>query len=298
MKGKQKKIAERYLFPVEFTKMQGAGNDFILVEAGRTDIDWKTMSKVMCDRHYGIGADGLLLLMPSDIADFKMRVFNADGSESEICGNGLRCMVRYYLSSINTSKKGDIIRVEAAVGIREAREVYINGGVFEIQTGTGKPVFDENNIPVQTGQCEFDIKQLLVCTTTVAGNNIRLNLVSMGNPHAVYFTDNPVVEFPLSDIGPEITGNGLFPKGINFEVARIMSRDTIEARVWERGVGETLACGSGACAVAVAAITHDYTGTKVNVRLPGGILKVEWDGQGEVYLSGPTETVYTGIWEV
>jgi len=283
---------------VEFTKMQAAGNDFILVERGDMDVDWTAASKAMCDRHYGIGADGLLLLMPSDIADFKMRTFNADGSESETCGNGLRCMVRYYLDHIKTTEKTGNIRVETAAGIREARQVSMSSVSSEIKVGMGNPVFSEENIPVKSGQTRVDIKQLLVCNIASGGNDFRLNLVSMGNPHAVYFTDNQVRDFPISDIGPEITGNKSFPEGVNFEVARVLDRDNLEARVWERGVGETLACGSGACAIAVVAIMHDYVGRKVNVRLPGGILKVEWDGTGEVYLSGPADVVFSGKWEI
>ncbi len=279
---------------MKFTKMQGAGNDFIMIETGNTDFDWSAESIVMCNRHYGIGADGLLLMMPSDIADFRMRIFNADGSESEMCGNGLRCMVRYYLDRVNTTGIYGKILVETATGIREAE--YRKSA--EIKVGMGKPAFNENDIPVKRKQSKVDIKQMRVCNITVAGNVFRLNLVSMGNPHTVYFADNPVMDFPLSDIGPEITGNELFPEGINFEVARVLDRSNIEARVWERGVGETLACGSGACAIVIAAILHGYVENKVNVHLTGGILKVEWDTSGEVYLSGPAETVYTGMWDI
>jgi diaminopimelate epimerase len=278
---------------VEFTKMRGAGNDFILVETGDMNTDRAGASRAMCDRHYGIGADGLLLLMPSDIADLKMRIFNADGSESEMCGNGLRRMLRYYLDKENIAGKTGKIRVETAAGIREAEY----NETSEIKVSMGTPAFGENDIPVKAGECKVDIKQLLVCNINVAGNAFRLNMVSMGNPHAIYFTDNPVMDFPLSDIGPEITGNELFPEGINFEVARVLDRKTIEVRAWERGVGETLACGSGACAAAVAAILHDYVENIVNVHLPGGILKTDWDGSDEVYLSGPAKTVFTGEWK-
>ena len=277
--------------------MQSAGNDFILVETGDTDTDWSAISRRMCDRHYGIGADGLLLMMPSDIADFRMRILNADGSESETCGNGLRCMVRYYLDQGNMAGKAGQIRVETITGIRQARTLTENETSSEIQVAMGKPGFSKDDIPVRPKRCRVDIKQLIACNITAAGNDFRLNLVSMANPHAVYFTDNQVTEFPLSDIGPEITGNEIFPEGINFEVARVLNRDTIEARVWERGVGETLACGSGACAVAVIAQLHEYAGSKMNVHLPGGTLKVNWDSTGGVYLSGPAETVYTGKWE-
>jgi len=266
--------------------MQGAGNDFILVETGDMNIDWSSVSRAMCDRHFGIGADGLLLIIPSDNVDFKMRIFNADGSESEMCGNGLRCMVRI--------EKTGKIRIETKGGIREAE--YNES--TEIKVRMGRPRFMDDEIPVKSGQCRVDIKQLPVCNISSAGNDFKLNLLSMGNPHAVYFTENQITDFPLSDIGPEITGNEIFPEGINFEVARVLDRDNIEARVWERGVGETLACGSGACAIGVTAILHEFTGKKVNVRLPGGILEVEWDGLGEVYLIGPAEMVYTGIWEV
>ena len=277
--------------------MQAAGNDFIMVETADMDTDWSAASRAMCDRHYGIGADGLLLLMPSDIADFKMRIFNADGSESEICGNGLRCMVKYYLNKGNKAGKVGNIRVETVTGIREARQLSENDESSEIQVSMGKPGFGEDDIPIKPGQSRVDIKQLIACNIAVAGNDFTLNLVSMGNSHAVYFTDNQVMDFPLSDIGPEIATNELFPQGINFEVARILNRENIEARVWERGVGETLACGSGACAIAVVTQLHDYAGSKVNVHLPGGILKADWDDSGEVYLSGPADMVFSGEWE-
>src|SRR4030043_564029 len=153
--------------------MQGAGNDFIRVETGDTDYNWSTASKMMCDRHYGIGADGLLLLMPSDIADFKMRIFNADGSESEICGNGLRCLVRYYIDHKDVTATTDIIRIETIAGIREARKISMNGVPSEIMVGMGQPGFDKSGIPVKIRQCEVDIKQLLVCKIAVAGNNFR-----------------------------------------------------------------------------------------------------------------------------
>jgi diaminopimelate epimerase len=251
------------------------------------------MSRAICDRHYGIGADGLLLLMPSDIADFKMRIFNADGSESEICGNGLRCMVRYYLDKGHLKVTTGNLQVETSAGIRKAEY----SETTDIKVSMGKPGFSEDDIPVKAGQSRVDIKQLIACNIVVAGNDFTLNLVSMGNPHAVYFTDNQVADFPLSDIGPEIATSEIFPQGANFEVTRILDRENIEARVWERGVGETLASGSGACAIAVVTQLHEYAGSKVNMHLPGGMLKVDRDDSGEVYLSGPAETVYTGKWE-
>lgn len=279
---------------MRFTKMQGAGNDFVLVEAGVEQQDWSRLSAVVCDRHFGIGADGLLVLLPSSVADFRMRVFNADGSESGVCGNGLRCMVRYYVDNHLSGRADDRIHVETMAGIREARLRTRNDGTGEIQTGMGKPVLDEKGIPVKTGQCVLDINGLNACSVVLEGMEYKLNPVSMGNPHAVYFTGEPVESFPLSRIGPGVATHEIFPAGVNLEVVNIIDDTHIEARVWERGVGETLACGSGACAITVAARLQGYIEKKVDIKLPGGALRAEWDGKGEVFLSGPAETVFTG----
>jgi diaminopimelate epimerase len=287
---------EEEVYPsVKFTKMQGVGNDFVLIESDDNGADWTAIATRLCDRHYGIGADGLLVMIPSKIADFGMRIFNADGSEPEICGNGLRCMVRYY-SGKDTGKTADRVIVETRAGILEAKLVIIDKEKPDIQVSMGKPVFVEKNIPVKTGQCIVDIKQMLCCTITAGTMKLKINPVSMGNPHAVHFTENPVSEFPLAMTGPEVAASEIFPEGTNFEVARVIDVKHIEARVWERGVGETLACGSGACAIAVASMIHGYTDNRVGIELPGGILTVEWDGEGDVFLSGPAEIVFTGEW--
>ncbi|TRZ49918.1 MAG: diaminopimelate epimerase [Dehalococcoidia bacterium] len=284
---------------MNFTKLQGAGNDFILVEAGGVGQDWSPLAMAMCDRHFGIGADGLLLLLPSDTADFRMRVFNPDGSETEACGNGLRCLVRYVVDKGLLPKKlegaGEIL-VDTMAGIRRAKIHKAKGKLTKIQVGMGTPKFEAEDIPVVVGQDVVDIKSMLSYHICVKGKELLLNLVSMGNPHAVYFWQHSVSDFPLSELGPEVERHRMFPNRTNFEVANVISRQQIEARVWERGVGETLACGSGACAVAVAAQRHGYIDNKVDIKLPGGILGVEWDGVGEVFLSGPAEIVFTGEW--
>jgi diaminopimelate epimerase len=279
---------------LKFTKMQGAGNDFVLVESGKDAVDWREFSKAVCDRHYGVGADGLLVLMPSDIADIKMRIFNADGSEPDICGNGLRCMVRYYLDTGRAGGSPETVRVETKAGIREAAFIRENGDITGIRIGMGKPALEEADIPVRPGSSILDINGLRSCGIAAGGMALQFILVSMGNPHAVCFIDRPVTGFPLSVIGPETALSDVFPSGANIEVVRVMDREHLEARVWERGVGETLACGSGACAVAVAARLKGYTGDNMEINLPGGVLGVGWDGKGEVYLSGPAETVFTG----
>jgi diaminopimelate epimerase len=276
--------------------VQGAGNDFILVEAGTLDQNWSGIAIAMCDRHYGIGGDGLLLLLSSDVADFQMRVLNPDGSEAEACGNGLRCFARYVVDrGLITA---DHISVETKAGIREVRLHRTENGLSAIQVGMGTPRFRASEIPVaiEPGANVVDIKPILDYPVTIDGDTLVLSFVSMGNPHAVYFCPHPVADFPLSEIGPKVEQHRMFPNRVNFEVARVADRQQIEARVWERGVGETLACGTGACAIAVIAQLHGYTDNNVAIRLTGGTLNVAWDGGGEVFLSGPTEIIFSGEW--
>ena len=282
---------------MKFIKMQGAGNDFVLVETSDTQRDWSPVAVAICDRHFGVGADGLLLLLPSESADFGMRIFNPDGSESNACGNGLRCLVKHFVDRDSANSGVQEISVETSVGVRRARIHKITGKVTEIQTGMGEPKFGYKDTPlvIEKGNV-VDIKQKLNYSITVGGKELCLSLVSMGNPHAVYFYEGSVSDFPLSQLGPEVETHQAFPARTNFEVARVINRQQIEARVWERGVGETLACGSGACAITVAAQLYGYIDNKVNIKLPGGILGVEWDGVGNVFLSGPAEIVFTGEW--
>lgn len=286
---------------MNFTKLQGAGNDFILVEASGTRQDWSPLAIAMCDRHFGIGADGLLMLLPSDTADFRMQIFNPDGSEAEACGNGIRCLVRYVvdngLLSGEPERAGEIL-IETMAGVRQAKLHQTKGKLTKIQVGMGTPKFNAKDIPVVAGEDVVDIKSMLGYHVRIQGKELLLNLVSMGNPHAVYFWPQPVSDFPLSDLGPEVERHEIFPNRTNFEVANVINRQRIEARVWERGAGETLACGSGACAIAVAAQLHDYIDRQVEIKLPGGTLEVEWDGAGEVFQSGPAEIVFTGEWPV
>lgn len=283
---------------MKFTKLQGAGNDFILVETSDMRRDWSQLAIAMCDRHFGIGADGLLLLLPSKIADFQMREFNPDGSESEACGNGLRCLVRYVMDTKLANTAAQEVSIETVPGVRRFRPDKAGGKTSRIQVGMGIPKFTAEDIPVviEPGRRELVDIKLITYPVTIAGKELALNLVSMGNPHAVYFQQNPVADFPLSQVAPEVRQLPIFPNEVNFEVVRVVNRKQIEARVWERGAGETLACGSGACAIAVAAQLKGYTDHKVDIKFRGGILEVEWDGAGEVFLSGPAEIVFTGEW--
>jgi diaminopimelate epimerase len=282
---------------MNFTKVQGTGNDFILVEGTPAQRDWSKLAIAMCNRHFGIGADGLLLISPSKVADFKMRVFDPDGSEARACGNGLRCLAKYAFKN-GLGRTARQLTVETIAGIRKIELQGRGGKVDKIKVGMGEPRFKASDIPVviEPGRKTVDIKLMLGYPVTVEGVELLLNLVSMGNPHAVYFWQHPVSNFPLSQLGPKVEHLSIFPDRVNFEVARVMNQKQIEGRVWERGVGETLACGSGACAITVAAQLYGYIGKKADIKLPGGILGIEWDGRGEVFLSGPAEIVFSGEW--
>ena len=286
-------------FNMNFTKMQGAGNDFILVETNDIQRDWSQVAMAICDRHFGVGGDGLLLVLPSDTVDFQMRVFNPDGSEAEACGNGLRCLAKYVVDVGLTNTGAQEILVETISGVRRAKVHRTMGKVIKIQVSMGAPTFGAKDIPVVIEPGErgiVDIKSILSYPVTIDGKELLMSFISIGNPHAVCFWEHSVSNFPLSQLGPKVEHLVIFPNGVNFEVARVVSRHQIEARVWEKGVGETLACGSGACAIAVAAQLHGYIDSKVDIKLPGGILSVEWDGVGEVFLSGPAEIVFNGEW--
>ena len=284
---------------MNFTKLQSVGNDFVLVETGDNQRNWSKIAEAICDRHFGVGADGLLLLLPSGSADFRMRMFNPDGSESEACGNGLRCLVEYVINMKLADIKAQEVSVETMAGTRKARIYRAKDKPAKIQVSMGTAKFAAEDIPVvieKGSRGLVDIKSMLRYPVTVEGRELLLNLVSIGNPHAVYFERHPVSDFPLLQIGPKVEHLSIFPNRINFEVARVLNRRRMEARVWERGAGETLGCGSGACAMAVAAQLHGYIDNKVDIKLAGGVLEVEWDGVGEIFISAPAKIVFRGEW--
>jgi len=284
---------------MKFTKLQGTGNDFVLVETSDEKRHWSKLAVAMCDRHFGIGSDGLLLLLPSHDADFRMRMFDPDGSEAEACGNGIRCLARYVYDNDMIPANANQLSVETIVGVRQLKLNKENDNLISIQAGMGNPIFEAGDIPVRIEQGREKLVYIISMMSYPAGIDgidLLLNFVSMGNPHAVYFQDDPVADFPLSSIGPKVEHLAIFPRRTNFEVARVLNKREIEVRTWERGAGETLACGSGACAVAVAAQLNGYADSKVNIKLLGGTLQLEWDGAGEVLMTGPAETVFYGEW--
>ena len=275
---------------MNFVKMQATGNDFILIDAREIERDWCELAKAMCHRRFGVGADGLILLLPSQIADLRMRMFNPDGSEAEVCGNGLRCLAKYAVESGLIDRHE--LEIETVAGIRAAA---MKGE--KVCIGMGVPKFAPADIPVALERERLDIMPILDYPITVAARKLKVDIISLGNPHAVLFVTETVANFPLSEVGPEVENHAMFPNRTNFEVANVISRGQIRARVWERGAGETLSCGSGACAIAIAARLHGFIDDKVDIMLPGGTLTVDWDGVGEVHLSGSAEMVFEGEWK-
>ena len=277
---------------MNFVKMLGTGNDFLLVETDDDRRDWGPLAQAMCERHYGVGADGLMLVMPSEKADVRMRLFNADGSEAEVSGNGVRCLVKYVIERGLARPRDGRLRVEAASGVLEA-EVFGEGGRVErVRLSMGAPRFAPREVPVLT-EAE---PPLIDLPLEVDGVTLAVTCLSMGNPHAVLFIDSPVAEYPLEQVGPKVERHPAFPARVNFGLGRMLGRDRMELRVWERGVGETLACGSGSSAAMVAARLKGLAGDRVDITQPGGLLTVEWDGRGEVFLTGGAEFVFDGDW--
>lgn len=277
---------------MDFAKLHGTGNDFVVIDARSTERDWSAIAQAICDRHFGVGGDGLILAVASDRAPVRMRIFNADGSEAEMSGNGMRCLVKFAVDHGIVALKGDEFDVETGAGVLRVRIATEAGLVTSVRESMGPPRLDPHEIPVAIDApppiVNFDVR--------VDGRTLPITPVSMGNPHAVHFQGEPVSEYPLRTVGPLMEHHALFPKRTNFEVVRVLDRAHAEMRVWERGVGETLSCGSGASATMVAARLLDLVDSAMQLRVPGGELKLEWDGKGDVILTGPVVEVFRGTW--
>lgn len=277
---------------MDFTKLHGTGNDFVVIDARALDLDWTALAQAICDRHFGVGGDGLVLAGTSKRADVRMRIFNADGSEAEMSGNGMRCLVKFAADNGLVQPRSDEFNVETGAGVLGVRIATERGFVTSVRESMGAPRLDPREIPFAVDApppiTEFEI--------SVDGASIPITPVSMGNPHAVYFQQAPVADYPLDRIGPLMEHHPLFPKRTNFEVVRVLDRGHVEMRVWERGVGETLSCGSGASATMTAARLLDLVDGAMELRVPGGVLNLEWDGEGDVILTGPVVEVFRGSW--
>ena len=276
---------------MRFTKMQGLGNDYVYVDCFKETIeDPSKLAKVISDRHFGVGSDGLILICPSDKADFEMKMYNADGSRGEMCGNGIRCVAKYVYDYGLTDKTH--ISVETLGGIKYLDLTVENGKVALVKVDMGNPILTPEQVPViADGESAVDEP---IC---VDGVEYRMTCVSMGNPHAVVYMED-VDNLDIEKIGPSFENHERFPNRVNTEFVKVLDRETAQMRVWERGSGETLACGTGACAVAVACILNGLTDNKVRVKLLGGDLLIEWDKeQDTVYMTGPAEIVFDGEWK-
>lgn len=274
---------------MRFTKMHGIGNDYVYVDCTKQELlNPAEVSRFVSDRHFGIGADGLILIKKSEKADFFMDMYNADGSRGEMCGNGIRCVAKYVYDRGLTDK--DEISVETPAGVKYLRLMVENNRVSKVRVNMGAPILEPEKIPVLAEGCPVVKEPIEVC-----GRTWEMTCVSMGNPHAVIFIDTPVKEFELERFGPYFENHERFPNRINTEFARVLDKNTMEMRVWERGSAETLACGTGTCACAVAAVLNGLTERKVLVHLLGGDLEIEWsEADGCVYMTGEAVTVFDG----
>jgi diaminopimelate epimerase len=281
------------LHPMDFAKLHGTGNDFVLVDGRTQSRDWARLAAAACDRHFGVGADGLIVAAASSQAAIRMRIFNADGSEAEMSGNGMRCLVKYVVDDGMVTPDGDQLDVETGAGVMRVQITRdAKGKVNSVRERMGQPRLDPREIPIAI-EAQPPITNYPI---DVDGRTIAISAVSMGNPHAIFFQHSPVADYPLRRLGPLVEHHPLFPKRTNFEVVRVLPSAKAEMRVWERGVGETLSCGSGASAVMVAARLQGLTGDALELTVPGGVLQLEWDGATDVILTGPVEEVFRGVW--
>ena len=278
---------------MKFTKMQGLGNDYVYVNCFKEKIhNPPEVAKIVSDRHFGIGSDGLIMINPSKVADFEMEMYNADGSRGEMCGNGIRCVAKYVYDYGLTDKTH--ISVETLGGIKYLDLTVKDGKVALVRVDMGEPELDPEKIPIIMKGYSDETDRVLNAQIKVDGKEYHMTGVSMGNPHDVVYIDD-VQGLAIEKIGPKFENHERFPQRINTEFARVIDRKTVEMRVWERGSGETLACGTGACAVAVASILNGYTEREVEIRLLGGNLQIEWNEEdNHVYMTGPATVVFDG----
>ncbi len=275
---------------LKFTKMHGLGNDFIIIDDRGKDFELKKapdLAKEICRRNFGVGADGLVFLRSSQKADFAMRIFNSDGSEAEMCGNAIRCLAKYAFDKSITAS--DALSIETLNDIRFIRLKTEQGKASLIQVDMGEPILDSVHIPMIGNS-----RQVVAEKITAAGQGYEFTAVSMGNPHCIIFvTKNP--EEDLTRVGTLLERHSFFPEKTNVEFVQVVNREEVIVWVFERGVGPTLACGTGACAAVVAAVLNGLTDRQVKVNLPGGSLKIIWSDDGRVFMEGPAEFVFSGV---
>lgn len=276
---------------MDFVKMHGLGNDFVILDlTNHPELNSRDFSQIavkLCNRNFGVGADGIILVLPSQKDDIRMRIFNADGSEAEMCGNGIRCFAKYVYER-NIVPKTEM-KVETLAGTIVSRLEIKGNGVANITVDMGKPRLERSSIPMKGPEGKVISEEL-----EVDGELYKITAVSMGNPHCVIFVDE-LEKLYLKSIGPRIETHPAFPQKTNVEFVKVEGPDEVTMRVWERGAGETMACGTGACAVVVAGVLNNKIQRKTRVNLPGGVLLIEWSSDdGRVYMTGPATQVFEG----
>ena len=274
---------------MKFTKWQGCGNDFLLIDCREKELaDYGAFAKKSCDRHFGVGGDGVLVILTSDKADFRMRIFNADGSEAEMCGNGIRCFARYLYDHHITDKKK--FTVETGAGILVPEIVEKDGVVTGVRVDMGEPVLEADKIPM----AGYGNRRVVNEPVEVAGRKWNITGVSMGNPHCVVFVDD-IKTTPIEEVGPIFEVQERYPKKTNTEFVQVLDRQHMRMRVWERGAAITLACGTGACATLTAAVLNGKTDRRAEITLDGGKLDIEWsEKDNHIYMTGPAVQVFAG----
>lgn len=277
---------------MRFTKMQGIGNDYVYINCFEEHIENpEKVAVFISDRHFGVGSDGLVLIMPSETCDFRMRMFNSDGSESEMCGNAIRCVGKYVYDNKLTDKKQ--ITVETLAGVKVLELIADDGSVTAVRVDMGEPILKSELVPVVS-----DTEQVINKPLITDGTSYGITCVSMGNPHAVVYMDQ-IDQLELERLGPKFEHNPIFPRRTNTEFVKVIDKATLQMRVWERGAGETLACGTGACAVLVASVLNGISERKATVKLLGGDLEIEWNAQdNHVYMTGTATKVFDGEIEI
>ena len=274
---------------IKFTKLQGAGNDYIAIDGRNFDHDWGQLSLEMSKPAFGVGSDGIVVVKNSDIAQIRMLVFNPDGTEAEMSGNGIRLFSKFVIDNNLAIPKDNSLRIETGGGVRTLWPKILDNKMISAKVAMGKAEFEPKNIPVKMNRNCFDID--------ILDRKLSLTCLSVGNPHAVTIIEDNVDNFPLVEIGSIIEKHEIFPNRINFEVVNILDRKNIRSRIFERGAGETLSSGTGSTASATASKFHNLVDDNVDVHLDGGILNISWDEDEEIYLSGPAVEVFTGIWK-
>ena len=280
---------------VEFAKLHGAGNDYIAIDGRGVDRDWGALSKEMSLLAFGVGSDGIVLVQDSEVAQIRMRVYNPDGSEAEMSGNGIRLFSKFVIDRKIALPAEDGMTVETGGGVRTVWPTMEGDKMIAAKVAMGIPTFVPSEIPVDTMQTG-DLDIIKKFPIQAGDRELEVTCLAVGNPHAVVVMEESVEDFPLVEVGPHVESHKLFPNRINFEIVNVISRSKIRARIFERGAGETMSSGTGSTASAAAARSHGLVDDAVDVVVDGGVLKISWDEKGEAFLEGPAVEVFTGVW--